>query len=490
MTRLYTPRVHGGIKLGFDYTYTKNEAARTAVVTCSLTPYPFKDTDGDRWNATYHFLQDFRGKTNYIKLNWGNGKTEESWDKVRNSNYSGGNPSYHAVCDNGSWYDNNYNKSTKWVKNDQGYSWYVYFLGTKFYTKTFTVNYKKDGTASFSVYVDFAWYCSGSQSPSQRQIINETVKLDSITPIYDITYDAKGGSGAPSAGTKYKDKAYSVPATKPTKTGYDFVNWKIKRTNEGTYTGYFVNAGGTISANSNNYYTLEAQWKKKEIPITYDANGGTGGPKNDIKYYDEVYNVPETEPKKTGYTFNYWDIVETGYTVKAGKTITAGSNRLTGYTLKANWTANKYIITLKDHPKLGTGKYYLFEQTFDEKISSSNLAKFTSYTKTGYEQLTNTFEKNKGRFLWVENLTTEAKKVYTSSSISDSEKKEIVSRGFNYNSPYTIAKNITLYPVLKYSTTCYVKVSGKWKLAIPYVKVSGKWKQALMHGKHNGKWKL
>ena len=483
MARLYTPRVHGGIKLGFDYTYTIDKTARTAKVTCSLTPYPFKDTDGDYWNATYHFLQDFNGKTNYIKLNWGNGSCYDNWNKVRNSNYSGGNPSYHAVCDNGSWYDNNYNKSTHWVSNDQGYSWYVYFLGTKFYTKTFTVNYKKDGTASFTVYVDFAWYCSGSQSPSQRQIINETVKLDSITPVYDITYDANGGSGVPSAGIKYKDKPYNISSTKPTRTGYDFENWKIN--NVGTFP-----AGGVLPSGYNNNYTLIAQWKKKEIPITYDADGGTDAPKDGIKYYDEVYNVPKTEPKKIGYTFNHWTIKETGISVKAGEPISADNNRLSGYTLVADWTANIYTITLKNHPKLSTDTYYSFEQTFDEKIASTDLAKFTSYTIAGYEQLTNTFEKDKGRFLWVEDLTTEAKKVYTSSSISASEKKEIISREFNYNSPYTIAKNIILYPVLKYSTTCYVKVNGKWKLAIPYVKVSGKWKQALMYGKHSGKWKL
>lgn len=499
MPRLLTPKEHAGKRLGFDYTYKIDEDKRTAKIECSLTPYPYTDKANDPYNYdTYHFLQ---GTNNKIKLSWNDNTSESSWDKVRGT--KDGETVYNALCDSGSNYDKNYNGETHWVSGSGGW-WYVHFLGTEFYKKTFTVDYNKAGSASFKVYVSFAWFAESPQVASEKQLIDETVKLPSIKAYYNITYNANGGTGAPSTGTKYEDKSYTVSSKKPTREGYDFVNWYVVKT-QGmgdiakaiTANTTTVKPGGTIAASKNDDYTLIANWEKKEITIKYDANGGTGAPSNGVKKYNEAYNVPLKKPTRTGYTFINWNIsglkTETGdpINVNAGGTIKPNRNNLAGYTLVARWKANKYTITLKDHPKLSSKTLCSFEQEFDAKISTTNMKKFKAYEddfiEKGYKQLVT---KN-GEPYWVTKLTTAGNAIYEGPR-SSAEKDKIYEYSFDYfyDTKYKIANDLTLYPVLAYNTLCYVKHKDKWKLAIPYVKHKDKWKQALMYGKSGDKWKL
>ena len=492
MPRLLTSKVHGGLRLGFDYSYTINKDNRTAKVECSLTPYPYSDNVGDPISATYHFIQG----TTSIKLDWGSGSTSKPWEKFLGYRESDGTEKWTALCDSGSYYDKNYNGKfmETWNGNAQGYHWLVFMLGTKFYTKSFTVNYTKSGHASFKVDVDFAWYASKpGQDPAERQTIKKTEELPDIDPYYDITYNLKGGSKGPSAGKKYKDKAFTVPNKTPTKEGYDFVNWSITRTSDGSNTGSTVNPGGKISASSNHDYTLVAVWEKKKIPIRYDADGGTGAPKDGVKYYDKEYTVSTTKPTKEGYDFINWridglkDSSGNPINVNSGANIKANRNNEKGYKLVARWKAKTYKIILKDHPKFSADVFYKFNQTYGEKLSDENKQKFKTYKREGYKQLVT---KN-GDPYWVTQLTPAGKAIYDGPR-SQEEKNKIYEYSFDYfyDKKYTIASDLTLFPVLEYSTTCYVKHEGKWKLAIPYVKVSDKWKQALMYSKNDGKWKL
>ena len=42
---------------------------------------------------------------------------------------------------------------------------------------------------------------------------------------YKVTYNANGGSGAPSAQTKYYGTTLKLSTTKPTRNGYNFKGW-------------------------------------------------------------------------------------------------------------------------------------------------------------------------------------------------------------------------------------------------------------------------
>ena len=72
---------------------------------------------------------------------------------------------------------------------------------------------------------------------------------------YTITYNANGGSGAPSNQTKKHGENITLSSVKPTKTGYTFTGWNTSSNGSGTS----YSSGGTYSNNSN--VTLYAQWQ-------------------------------------------------------------------------------------------------------------------------------------------------------------------------------------------------------------------------------------
>lgn len=88
---------------------------------------------------------------------------------------------------------------------------------------------------------------------------------------YTITYDANGGTGAPSSQTKYCGTNLTLTTSKPSKTGYTFNGWKAS--NGTTYT-----SGGTYTANAST--TLTAQWKSDRVYLVkngQDQTSLTGG---------------------------------------------------------------------------------------------------------------------------------------------------------------------------------------------------------------------
>ena len=85
-----------------------------------------------------------------------------------------------------------------------------------------------------------------------------------IPVTYTVSYNANGGSGAPSAQTKTENKALTLSTTKPTRNGYEFLGWATSA-NAGTAQ---YQPGGSYTANAN--VTLYAVWKQKEV-IPADA---------------------------------------------------------------------------------------------------------------------------------------------------------------------------------------------------------------------------
>ena len=72
---------------------------------------------------------------------------------------------------------------------------------------------------------------------------------------YTITYDANGGTGAPSSETKQYNVNKDLSSTVPTRDGYKFVGWGTSSSD----TTAKYSAGGTYTANAN--ITLYAIWK-------------------------------------------------------------------------------------------------------------------------------------------------------------------------------------------------------------------------------------
>ncbi|MFI3208298.1 MAG: InlB B-repeat-containing protein [Eubacteriales bacterium] len=93
-----------------------------------------------------------------------------------------------------------------------------------------------------------------------------TIAGSDILLEYTISYNANGGSGAPSSQIKYYNISTTLSNTKPTRTGYTFKSWNTNASGTGTT----YNPGSTLSANQ--ALTLYAIWEKNITYYTLDLN--------------------------------------------------------------------------------------------------------------------------------------------------------------------------------------------------------------------------
>ena len=154
---------------------------------------------------------------------------------------------------------------------------------------------------------------------------------------YAVTFDANGGTGAPSAQEKIHGQNLTLSSTKPTKTGYTFLGWSI---NSSFTTAEYL-AGGTFDKNESTM--LYAVWKIETYVVTYNANGGTNAPISQTKTYNQTLKLSTDIPQRIGYTFKGWATSETSTVVnyKAGGDYTDNKE----ITLYALWEETVYEIT-------------------------------------------------------------------------------------------------------------------------------------------------
>ena len=81
-----------------------------------------------------------------------------------------------------------------------------------------------------------------------------------------VSYNANGGSGAPSSQTKYFNETLTLSSTRPTRSGYTFLGWSTSS----TATSATYSAGGSFTTNANT--TLYAVWMPQNIEICVDGN--------------------------------------------------------------------------------------------------------------------------------------------------------------------------------------------------------------------------
>ena len=121
-------------------------------------------------------------------------------------------------------------------------------------------------------------------------------------PVYTITYNANGGTGAPSSQSKVHGSTIKIPSTIPTRSGYTFLGWN----SSSTATTATYSAGGDFTANLNT--TLYAVWRANSFTVSYNANGGTGAPSSQTKTYGVALTLSSTVPTRTDYKFLGWGV--------------------------------------------------------------------------------------------------------------------------------------------------------------------------------------
>lgn len=262
------------------------------------------------------------------------------------------------------------------------------------------------------------WYSSSNwrglyaDSPyTTQEVVSHNYKTQyryrtrSLIYYYTVSYNANGGSGAPSSQTKTGGTALTLSSTVPTKkftitynanggsvssssksVSCTFSKWKASNGstyNKGgsyttdadttmtaqwtnptagtlltpsrtgyTFKGWFTSASGgsqvtsstTISANT----TIYAQWTANTYSVKYNGNGNTSGSMSDSAHtYDSAKNLTTNTFTKTGYSFNGWNLksdgTSTSYTDSASVKNLSATNSST-VNLYAQWEPNSYFI--------------------------------------------------------------------------------------------------------------------------------------------------
>ena len=201
---------------------------------------------------------------------------------------------------------------------------------------------------------------------------NASVTLYAVWKVntYTVSYNANGGSGAPSSQTKTYGVTLTLTSTKPTRTGYTFIGWSTSSTaTSATYT-----AGSSYTSNSS--VTLYAVWSVNTYTVSYSANGGSGAPSSQTKTYGTTLTLSSTKPTRTGYTFLGWSTSSsaTSATYTAGGSYTSNSS----VTLYAVWKVNTYTVSYNANG--GSGAPSSQTKTYGVTLTLAS----TKPTRTGY----------------------------------------------------------------------------------------------------------
>ena len=180
---------------------------------------------------------------------------------------------------------------------------------------------------------------------------------------HTVYFNANGGTGAPGNQTKVYGSTLYLTTQIPSRTGYDFQYWCVNSDGSGTI--YYP--GGAYNADQD--ITLYAIWAPTTYTITFNANGGTGGPGSRTKTHDIPLVMPFEVPSRSNYEFICCNTQSNGSGTNfyPGGPFTINANT----TLYAVWRAvPKYTITYDANG--GTGAPASQTKTQGQSIQLSN----------------------------------------------------------------------------------------------------------------------
>lgn len=200
-------------------------------------------------------------------------------------------------------------------------------VGTSYNNRTYTVHAWWD-SSGFSHGTDYA---------------TTTVTVPAVArPTYTVSYNANGGSGAPSNQTKQHDITLTLSSVKPTRDGYEFAGWGTSATD----TGVKYSAGGQYTGNAN--IILYAIWTNAaKLTLAYNANGGSGAPSSQTHLINTVSKISGVKPTRDKYVFLGWS---TSSTATTPTYIADGQYTNNSFTDGA--TVTLYAVWLKKSPSI------------------------------------------------------------------------------------------------------------------------------------------
>lgn len=263
-------------------------------------------------------------------------------------------------------------------------------------SKSNTSNRYNSG-ATLSVGSEYLLYVYKSGSYSQQK---GPFTITAPIPTYTVSYNANGGSGAPSSQTKTHNKTLTLSSKRPTRTGYNFLGWSTSR----TATSASYSAGDSFTSNSDT--TLYAVWDPKSYTLstnsdsnssilvsrqsTKKSGASTGAlSSSDSIYYDDVLKVQFGANE--GYNISTHTVNDSAFTSGGTFTVTGdvsvdSTAVVKSFTLSVNiGTGTNIVVNRTSSPKQGASTGVL---SSGATIFYSDVLSFTFTAQTGYENAT------------------------------------------------------------------------------------------------------
>lgn len=223
---------------------------------------------------------------------------------------------------------------------------------------------------------------------------------------HTVTYNKNVPSNAPSNTTavtnlpgnqtKTYEKNLTLSTTKPSRTGYNFVEWNTQADGKGTsyksgsvYSYDRDSNGGTVTL-----YAIWTPWKhtvtyNKNVPASSKSQTVNSLPGNQTKIYDQTLTLSNNTPTRTGYTFKEWNTQADGKGTSYQKGASYTYNRTSDggtVTLYAIWTSWKHTVHYDKNVSSASSSQTVSNMPSDQtKVYETNLVLSTSKpTRNGY----------------------------------------------------------------------------------------------------------
>ena len=182
------------------------------------------------------------------------------------------------------------------------------------------------------------------------------------------SYKVKNNSSlnAPSNSGKYSLGSHDFTINKTTATQSISCYGKIT-SNSSYVSGTKTSSSTKVSVSAKPHYT-----------VSYNANGGSGAPGSQTKWYGTNLTLSSTRPTRTGYSFAGWATSASGSVAyQPGSTYSSNAS----ITLYAKWTANTYTVSYNANG--GSGAPGSQTKTYGVNLTLSS----TKPTRTNYNFL-------------------------------------------------------------------------------------------------------
>lgn len=169
---------------------------------------------------------------------------------------------------------------------------------------TLRVNHNSNGVATFTLGMYgklYIGYYRETSAPFGNSSISVTITESAP---YSISYNANGGSGAPSSQNIYAGVSYNLSSVVPTREGYTFLGWATNST--ATIPDYQPND----SVSLNNNLVLYAVWQNTTYILTISKDNGSN-----------VIVSREGEILNDGDSISYGDLLSISISANAGYNI-------------------------------------------------------------------------------------------------------------------------------------------------------------------------